>query len=475
MLSESTPLRSEMVKIMDAEETPVSFVWSLEFKVKDSFKEEFKLTEEDKIYLDKDELDEKIFKPLKVVNIDFNNDYEKSVMREIWARVVIPFGMWAKCLFIARDHLTCIVRRVALTQQTFDKVENADVEEFIYDTLFHIDESNSLAGVQYNTISRTDLDNNYPPVQVNTELLERAVEKIRKITVGAPYRNVKPEDVIKNVLAHFTEDVEIEGEKAINIISVVEAHNKEKRDHIVIPQGMPLLDVPNYIQDNCGGVYNSSLNCFCIGDKIFVYPIYQTDRFEDEKKTLTVIKLPKEFMPQVERTFRKDGEALFVLGLSDSLYKDISFAKKLNEGNGVRHADSRKFLNKFVENKDNKTKVKRKENNSEYKSEDLLDQDFVTLSNKKINSNPFRERSKLAVRSGGTYTFQWPNSQPELLYPGMPARVLYEEDGEIMELRGVILTDHTSVAMIGQGLASDKHGTTTVINLFALPYKEKES
>jgi hypothetical protein len=238
---------------------------------------------------------------------------------------------------------------------------------------------------------------------------------------------------------------------------------------------MPLLDVPNYIQDNCGGVYNSSLNCFCIGDKIFVYPIYQTDRFEDEKKTLTVIKLPKEFMPQVERTFRKDGEALFVLGLSDSLYKDISFAKKLNEGNGVRHADSRKFLNKFVENKDNKTKVKRKENNSEYKSEDLLDQDFVTLSNKKINSNPFRERSKLAVRSGGTYTFQWPNSQPELLYPGMPARVLYEEDGEIMELRGVILTDHTSVAMIGQGLASDKHGTTTVINLFALPYKEKES
>jgi hypothetical protein len=95
MLSESTPLRSEMVKIMDAEETPVSFVWSLEFKVKDSFKEEFKLTEEDKIYLDKDELDEKIFKPLKVVNIDFNNDYEKSVMREIWARVVIPFGMWA--------------------------------------------------------------------------------------------------------------------------------------------------------------------------------------------------------------------------------------------------------------------------------------------------------------------------------------------------------------------------------------------
>lgn len=475
MLSESSPLRDEMVKIMEAEETPVSFVWSLEFKVKDEFKEEFKLSEEDKFYLDDEELDEKIFKPMKVLNLDFNNDYEKSVMREIWARVVIPFGMWAKCLYPARDYLNCIVKRSALTLQTFDKVENAEVEEFIYDTLFHLDESNSLAGVNYNTISRTDLDNNYPPVVINAELLEKSVEKVRKVTIGAPYRNVKPEDLIKNVLVHFTKDIEIEGEKAIEIISVVKAHNKEKRDHIVIPQGMPLLDVPNYVQDNCGGVYNSDLNCYCVGDKIFVYPIYQTDRFEDEKKTLTVIKLPKEFMPQIERTFRKDEDALFVLGLSDSLYKDVSFAKKLNEGNGVRHADSRKFLNGFVETKDNKTVTKRKENNSEYKSEDLKEQDFITLSNKKINSNPFKERSKLAVRSGGTYTFQWPNSQPELLYPGMPARVLYEENGEVMELRGVILSDHTSVSIIGQGMTADKHGTVTVINLFALPYTEKES
>lgn len=474
MLTSSSPLRSEMEQIMDSEETPVSFNWTLEFKVKDTFKGDFKLTEEELRHLDKDEQEEKIFKPLKVTNIDFKNDYETSIMREIWARVVIPFGMWAKCLYVARDHLTCILKRVSLKNTTFEKVEEAEIEEFVYNVLFHLDESNSLTGVEYGSISRTDLDNSYLPVTVNVELLERGVEQARKVTMGGNYRNVKCEDFIKNILCKFTEELEVDGDKAIKKISMVEAHNKEKREHIVIPYGMPLLDVPNFVHDACGGVYNSGINCYCADDRIYVYPIYQTDRFDKEKKTLTVIRVSRDLMPQVERTFRVDGDALYVLGLSDSLFKDISQAKKLSAGNGVRYADSRKFMNgQFVETKDNKTVADRKKVNSEFKAEDLKEQDTVFVSPNRINSNPFKERSRLTLRDGGTYTFQWHNSKPELLYPGMPVRVLYEHQGEVMELRGVILADHTSVALIGDGMTANKHGTTTVINLFALAHEEE--
>lgn len=475
MIDKTAPLYSEVEKILSEENTAVSFNWTLEFKVKDTYTEEFRLTDRDKEYLSKDELEEKIFKPMKITNIDFKNDYEKSIMRESWARVVIPFGMWAKCIYPAREHLLCIVRRLALVNTTFAIDEEEDIEEFIFDVLLHTDETNSLSGIDHNTTSRTDLDNNYQPCTVDLELLERSVEKVRKVTVGGIYRNVTPEDLIKNVLNKFTEDLEIEGEPAINVISVVEAHNSDKREHILIPQGMPLLDVPNYIQDNCGGVYNTSLNCYCAEDKIFVYPIYQTDRFEEEKKTLTVLRVTKSVFPQLEKTYRLDGDALFVLGLSDALFKDISLPKKLSQGNGVRSSDSRKYLNGFVETKDNKTVAKRKELNNEFKAADLGEQDVVYMSPNKINSNPFNERSALAVRSGGTYTFQWPNSKPELLYPGMPARILYEDNGEIMELRGVVLGDQTAVALIGSGLTANKHGTSTVINLFALPYEEKDS
>lgn len=472
MIENSSPLREEMSKIMDSVDVPVSYNWELEFKVKDSFEGEFNLREEDKRFLDDLEINEQIFRPMQITNIDFSDDYEKTIMREVWAKLVISFGMWAKCLYVARDHLLCTIRRTALTSVGLDVDPNAEIEEFTFDVLFHFNEGNSVEGVDYNTISRTDLDNSYKPVIVDVELLDRAVEQMRKVTVGGNARNVKPEDYIKNILAYFTRDLELDGEKAVQEITVLEADNGDKRDHIVIPSGIPLLDVPNYVQNHCGGVYNTGMGCYAVDNKIFVFPLYKTDRFNDEEKTMTIIRLPKKLMPQTERTFRIDGEAIYVLGLSDAVFTDNTRAKQLSEGNGIRFADSRRFMNGYVETKDNKAMARRRENNTEYKAVDLQGQDVVNVANSKITSNAFRERSNLAKRNGGGYAFQWVNAKHEYIYPGMPVRVLYEDKGEVKEMRGLILAAHTSIKLIGEGMTARKHGTTTVISVFALPYTE---
>ena len=472
-MDETSPLRQEIDKILAEKDQSVTYRYDIKIKVKDEFKGEFILTDRDKKYMDDEELNEKTFTPLQITNLDFINDYELSVMQELWVRVIIPAGTWAKCLYPAKDDCEIILTRKPLRNVTFEDVEDEEEEEYIYDALFHIDQSNSLTGVDFTNISKTDLDNSYLPMAVQIEMLNKGVEIVRKVTVGAPYRNVKPEDFIKNTLGFYTKDLELEGEPVVDRISMVEAHNKEKRDHILIPQGMHLLDLPKYVQDYCGGVYNANLNCYIADKEIYVYPIYQTDRFEEEEKNLTVIRVPPDLFPQFERTFRLDGKALYVLGLSNALSIDVSIAKKLSDGNGVRYADSRKYLNKFVETKDNKAIAKRKQVNSEFKSEDLKKRDVVTLSTNRINSNPFKERSRLAVRNGGVYTFQWINSKPELLYPGMPARIFYEENEEIKEMRGVLLKEQTSIAMTGKTIADSKHGTTTGLTLFALPYVEE--
>ncbi len=473
MIDTASPLRAEMAKIMDSEDKVVSYNWTVEFKIKDTFKGVIFLSDADQALVDPRELNDGIFTPLKITNIDFRDDFEKTFMREIWVRVIIPFGMWSKCIYEAKDHMSCIIRRVPLKGANLEPDEDGEIEEFIYDAMFHVTEANSIAGVDYTSVSRTDLDNNQPPIAVDVELLERATEQVRKVTVGGNYRNVIPEDLIKSVLCKFTEDLEVDGEKAVTTISMVEANNKEKRDHIVIPHGMPLLDVPVFVQNNCGGVYNADLNCYAMGDKVYVYPIYQTDRFEDEKKTLTVIRVDPNLMPQVERTFRVDGDSTYILAMSNASMKDISRPKKLAGGNGVRYSDSRKFMNGFVTTKDNKAIASRKNVNSEFKAEDLGPEDTVYVANNRINSNPFKERSRLAQRAGGVYTFQWPNAQPELFYPGMPAKVLYEDNGEVKELRGVVLAAHTSIALIGKGLTASKHGTSCAITLFALPFEEE--
>lgn len=473
MLDIGSPLMDEVGLIQEAEDQPVSYTWDLTLKVKDDYEGEFYLTERDKRFLPDEEINEKIFRPLKILNIDFIDDYETSALSEIWATIIVPMGMWMKCLFPAREYVEVVLTRVPLETYSLEKKQDAEVQEFIYDALFHINEGNSFIGADFTTVSRTDLDNAYQPITVQLELLNRCVELVRKVTIGENARNCKPQDFIQNTLGYFTKDLEIDGEKAVESISVVEAHNKDKRDHINIKQGMNLIDVPNYVQNHCGGVYNSGINCFMKDKNIYVYPIYQTDRFDDEEKNLTVIKLTSNVFTQLEKTFRVDGKALYVIGLSDAVFSDITIAKRLADGNGVRYADSRKFMNGFVETKDNKAYAKRKEVNSEYKAVDLKDRDYVPLSNNDINSNPFRERSRLAVRNGGVYTFQWPNSKPELIYPGMPAKILYEENGEVKEMRGVVLKQETTVALIGNGLSADKHGTTTALTLFALPFEEE--
>ena len=55
----------------------------------------------------------------------------------------------------------------------------------------------------------------------------------------------------------------------------------------------------------------------------------------------------------------------------------------------------------------------------------------------------------------------------------MPARIFYEENQEVKEMRGVLLKEHTSIAMIGDSIANDRHGNTTTLTLFALPFEEE--
>ena len=50
---------------------------------------------------------------------------------------------------------------------------------------------------------------------------------------------------------------------------------------------------------------------------------------------------------------------------------------------------------------------------------------------------------------------------------------IYTENEEIKEMRGVLLKEQTSIAMTGKTIADSKHGTTTGLTLFALPYVEE--
>ena len=53
-------------------------------------------------------------------------------------------------------------------------------------------------------------------------------------------------------------------------------------------------------------------------------------------------------------------------------------------------------------------------------------------------SNMYKYRSELLNRSMATYQITWNFSAPDYLYPGMPVEYVYEENGVIIRLPGIL-------------------------------------
>ena len=162
-----------------------------------------------------------------------------------------------------------------------------------------------------------------------------------------------------------------------------------------------------------------------------------------------------------------DDKRLTVLATSESKFSDINKAMLLKEGNGVRFADARKFMNKITETKDNKSTIKRKDTNHEYLSVPLEKQNTVEMAETRIHSNPFKEYSKQAKKDGGLFSFVWQNADISLLYPGMPVKVLYSDQEDVKELQGVLLKVHGVIQSTVQGMAPSGHFSQASLFVYA--------
>lgn len=470
---DNSPLINEINQVIEDGPKNVFFRWEAEFKIKDTFTGELPLTEKDQKTATQEELEEKIYKPLKVLSLDTERDYEKNYGDYLKLRVFVPYGTWVKVLFVAREHLYCTIKKTPLLESTLQVNEDEEIVTVMYDCIAQIREDLQVEVSRFAMIDKFFLDTSAPPVEVEFELLDRGLELVRKITLGGIFRKQTPQDLINGVLAKYTQDLEIDEGPAVEKITLIKPDNEEKREHYLFPHGTKLLDLPNYVQGRTGGVFTAGLNTYFQSNQIYVYPVANLDRFDEEEQTLTVIKVPENRYAEMERTYKLDDKRLTVLANSESKFTDFNKASLLKDGNGVRFADARKFMNKITEVKDNKSVIKRKETNHEYLSDQLDDLNTVYMSASRIHSNPYKEFSKQAKRSGGLFVFTWGKADIELLYPGMPVKVLYSDQENIKELKGVLLKVHCMVQSNVQGMAPSGHHVQAALFIYAAMVTEE--
>jgi hypothetical protein len=404
--------------------------------------------------------------PLKVLSIDFRCDYELNYADEVMLMLALPGGMYAKRIYPNQSKLEITLFRSPIGEVSTSGDDEVQPQSERY-TATLIDRGNpGVEGNGGNTPTEAILDLTTIH-NIEFQLVNKSLEQLRMVSVGGIYRYTDVETVIRAVLTKESRKTQVEEVRKVKGVDMVPATNNVQRDHIVLPQGLQLVKVPEYIHQKCGGVYSAGMGYYLQGDFWYVYPCYDTTRFNQAERTLTVINVPKNKFPGIERTYRQDGKNLVVLATGEVRLADDSDAAQLNDGNGVRFADASKMMEGYVTVKDNKVAAARGANVSEFVSSQRPNgMQNVQLSSNPINANPHAEMSKLARREGSYLQMVWENSLPNLVYPGMMTKVLYLDEENIKEIYGVVLKVHHYVGLQGEGMTASRHVNNTMLAIF---------
>lgn len=464
------PIKKEITRIAypDPKDKPSYYNYDVYFRIRTP--NPIKI--DDKAYSKNipNEKDRNVYRPLRVTNIDFKRDYDTAFADEVSIKAMIPLGMWVKVLQPSRDYLECVIKRTVVNTQNRAVEKDEEETVFIYAAIPKTEVANVGQTTQLDRYTRDDLDlKDFIPVEF--QLIDLSIEKLMSVSVGGIFRRVKPSDVIKALITKTVENIKVNDDaKAIEALNFIDADNTETREHIVIGDNLPLLQLPQYVQQKAGGVYSLGLSSYIQDRRWYIFPTYNTKRLDKESRTLVVVKIPSRYYDEIESTYRKDGDKLFILASSESEFADRGDEEYRALGSGVRFADAKSYMSQLVETKDNKALAHRAKLNNEYLVKDLKVRSSslnkVPSSSEPINANPFHENSKLASRSGSWYSFVWNRADATLIYPGMPAKILYTFEGDILELHGTVLKVHASIQQSVPGMTVKAFDNQTVLAVY---------
>lgn len=414
--------------------------------------------------------------PLKLNSVDIVRDYTNHYSDHVAVDLLLGRGDYTRNLMPFRQVLLVELKRVPVgegngTAHLNGKPEDTTVKTYRAILTREVDE---------NKVTSTDADqtllsaNREPPLRLTFQLLDRAVEQLNLFEIGGIYRKGVPGDVLRYILTDVSNRLGLEGDEEIIGVDGVDWDNQTAHPQIVLPQGTKIQDAAAIIQDEWGGVYSTGIGCYLQGNLWYLWPEFNTRRFDQEERVALIVNLPPKRMPQAERTWRFDEYQLVILSTGDVSALDESHHDQLNEGNAVRHTHTDQMWdspNAFGKNfgessKDNKFRFTRGDNSSEYVGIKRPNYNVPRVSPSRLSNNSFAEASRLAKRRGMYMSVTWENSRPEHIFPGMPVRFMYLKDHEVVEVDGVIMKAHHYIHDPRPGPVQKQHLCNSALTLF---------
>lgn len=407
-----------------------------------------------------------VVRPLTVIQMSRYRDYIENFAQLFTITVVTTLKEYEELVLADPSTLKMTVRLYELSKNASVSAQYfVNPIEFTYKAKIIDIASDQIA--QNNPMINNPQTGNLTIKQFSLQLLEPGFESVSIKTAGSGFRDISGVELIKILLTRYSTDDEIDTVTSVQGVDVVPGYNEQKMSQIPIDHMTPLVKAINIINDNCGGIYPTGFSYFLQGNIWYLFPPYDLSLFDKARKTITVVNLPKDRLPTLEKTYFNSDTKLIVLSTRDATYTDNREVNTFNHGSSVRFLDANRLLDGFGEVKDNKFLVNSSLNVNEVTLNERKDGANILRSGQaRITSNKNSELSKLAQKRGFYFQLIWENSDDSLLFPGMPAKVLYLKDNKPASAKGVLIETETIWVPAEKNFKATKLTRTTALTFF---------
>ena len=407
--------------------------------------------------------------PIKVHAIDILRDYGGTAYGDqVRIAVDLMVGEYKKYIYPHRENLHVEIVREEIDFDT----GGIDVDQAPTSSLYKaipVDQVNLELEGNLDSYNQDDLNSIVRSFEF--DMLNPTVDYLRQTHFSLALELTTNENALKTLYTYFGKSVPVDKDYLIKGVDIVESNSEKIHRHLVIPKGTKILSLHKWLQLHKGGIYNSGITSYIQDRTWYVFPTFNTRRYDTSTKKLLIVNVPPKKFPQLDLTYLQLENHLLVISNGEVKVHDDSELLELNLGNGLMYADSEKIREGFSVRNGNQGIITRSSNIKRYGVRERSDnKKFVPFSDEPITSNHPKQMSKLTRRNGLHLELTISNSDPDLMYPGQPVKILYlngDDLDEIKEKDGVLIKADHSVTNIAEGPNGSQFVCNSIITVFA--------
>lgn len=388
-----------------------------------------------------------------VVEVRLLRDFVNNYSDELSLEVFMPLGDYVYDIYPNRAELTVSLYRHPIDPKSgADRIDGQVVSQQFKALLVAPTDYNTLAGSALPS-SRAEL-NQQQVHRFRIQLIDPVIFECNGYQTSITVYNQNKVDLLADLMSI---------PEGIKGVAVSKLTAPETIKSLVIPDGVNLVALPGWLQENASGLYNSGCGWYLQRGFWWIYPLYDTSRYESGDKVVTIVNLSETQMSNVESTYLETASEIYLITTGQVVFEDKTDGSQLSVGSGVRVGQQNMLADDPLEEK---VKLSRRDNLMEVKAADRGDANIARFNQELHRENSAATLSKIAKTRGTYATVRWENSVMNKLDPGMPVRFLYEDGGQVIKVDGVLLgVEHLSV-QAKSGIMNRGHSCQSQLSLF---------